>query len=121
MEALYCIVIVLAAALPLHWGVMIQLEHSESPEYFRRYGVIIKRLEALDMTGEVIGSYVGAPIYGSVGFKGMVYGFAGVVPARYQRRIDENELFLEPGLLYVTCAGPGVARLSSAHADRQTA
>ena len=110
MAALSCIVIVLAAALPLHWGVMIQLEHRESPEYFRRYGVIIKRLEALDMTGEVIGSYVGAPIYGSVGFKGMVYEFAGVVPAQYQGRINENQLFLEPGLLYVTGAGAGGSR-----------
>jgi hypothetical protein len=32
----------------------------------------------------------------------MVYEFAGVVPPRYQRRIDANELYIEPGLLYVT-------------------
>jgi hypothetical protein len=37
-----------------------------------------------------------------VTFKGMVYEFAGVVPARYQKRIDKNELYIEPGLLYVT-------------------
>jgi hypothetical protein len=40
-----------------------------------------------------------------VTFKGMVYEFAGVVPPQYQKRIDQNELYIEPGLLYVTRAG----------------
>lgn len=83
-----------------------QLERWESPEYFRRHGVIIRHVEALDRTGEVVGRYLDAPIYASLGFQGMVYEFAGVVPERYQQRIDENELYLEPGLLYVTAAGP---------------
>jgi hypothetical protein len=105
MNALYCIVTVLAAGLPLYWGVMSQLERSESPEYFRRHGVIIKHLDALEMTGEVVGRYLDASIYGTLGFKGMVYEFVGVVPVHYQRRIDENELYLEPGLLYSTSPG----------------
>ena len=47
---------------------------------------------------DVIGRYRDAPIYGSLAFKGMRYEFAGVVPPTYPRRIDENELYLEPGL-----------------------
>jgi hypothetical protein len=63
--------------------------------------VIIRRPEALDARSEVIGNYLGAAIHRSVQFKGMQYEFAGVVPPRYQKRIDENELYLDPGLLYV--------------------
>ena len=67
--------------------------------------MIIKRLEALDAVGEVVGRYLDAPISRSLAFKGMKYEFAGVVPPAYQRRIDENELYLEPGLLYLTVPG----------------
>ena len=84
MLVLSCVLIMLAIALPLHWAVLHQLERSESPEYFRRYGVIIKHEKALDDAAEVIGTYCGAAIHRSVTFKGMVYEFAGVVPARYQ-------------------------------------
>ena len=104
MLVLSCVLIMLAIALPLHWAVMHQLERCESAEYFRRYGVIVKHPAALDAAAEVVGSYCGAAIHRSVTFKGMVYEFAGVVPPRYQRRIDENELYIEPGLLYVTRA-----------------
>jgi hypothetical protein len=102
MLVLSCVLIMLAIALPLHWAVLHELERWESPEYFRRYGVIVKHEQALDDAAEVIGMYCGAPIHRSVTFKGMVYEFAGVVPPRRQKRIDENELYIEPGLLYVT-------------------
>ena len=102
MLVLSCVVIMLALALPLHWAVQYQLERWESPEYFRRYGVVITHPDGLDAVAEAIGSYCGAAVHRTVTFKGMVYEFAGVVPPRYQRRIDENELYIEPGLLYVT-------------------
>jgi hypothetical protein len=35
----------------------------------------------------------------------MEYEFVGIVPTRYQNRIGENELYLEPGFLYTTSAG----------------
>ena len=105
MVVLSCVLIMLAIALPLHWAVMHELERWESPEYFRRYGVIVKRQEALDAAAEVVGSYHGAAIHRTVTFKGMVYGFAGVAPKRYRKRIGENERYIEPGLLYVTRAG----------------
>jgi hypothetical protein len=105
MLVLSCILIMLAIALPLHWAVLYELERWESPEYFRRYGVVVKCPEALDAAAEVIGTYCGAAIHRSVTFKGMTYEFAGVVPQRYQRLIDENELYIDPGLLYVTRRG----------------
>jgi len=98
---LLCFVVLLAGlTLPLHWAVTSQLARWTSPEYFRRYGVIILRAEALDRCAEVIGHYSGAPIYGAVEFKGMEYAYAGIVSPCYQAQIDENELYLDPGLLY---------------------
>jgi hypothetical protein len=94
-------VLVTALVLPLRWAVSSELARWESPEYFRRFGVIVRRPEALDGHSEAIGRYADAPIYRSVSFKGMEYEFAGVVPPRYCRRIDENELYIEPGLLYL--------------------
>ena len=102
MVDLLCFIALLAGlTLPFHWAVMAQLARCESPEYFRRYGVIILRMEALDARTGAIGRYRGAPIHGAVRFKGMEYEFARVVPQRYQARIRENELYLDPGLLYV--------------------
>ena len=105
MDILYCILITATLGVLLHWGVMIQLERRRRPEYLRRYGVIVRRVEALEATGEVVGTCIGFPIFGSVRFKGMEYEFAGIVPTRYQGRIGENELYLEPGFLYTTGAG----------------
>lgn len=93
--------LVAALVLPFHWAVMLGLARWESPEFFRRFGVIIRRLEALDARTEAIGHYQDAPIPRTVTFKGMEYDFAGIVAPRYQARIDENELYLDPGLLYV--------------------
>ena len=109
MDAVYCILLVLALAVPVRWAVLRQVEHARSPEFFRRHGVIIKRLEALDAVGEVVGRYLDAPIYHSLGFKGMKYEFAGVVPPACERWIDENELYLEPGLLYFISLGATAA------------
>ena len=105
MDVLYCIVFVAALALLLHRGVMIQLERPRNPEYLRRYGVIVRRVEALEATGEVVGTCIGLPIFRSVRFKGMEYEYAGIVPTRHQNRVGENELYLEPGFLYTTGAG----------------
>ena len=115
MDTFFCILFVLALAVLLRWAVIRQLEHAESPEYFRRHGVIIKRLEALDTIGEVVGRYLNAPIYRSLGFKGMDYEFAGVVSPGHQHRIDESELYLEPGLLYLTTRAAAADRLRGSH------
>ena len=100
MDLFGFVVLLLCLTLPLHWAVRAQFAKWKSPEYFRRHGVIILRAEVLDRCAEVIGHYSGAPIYGAVEFKGMEYAYAGVVSPCYRARIDENELYLDPGLLY---------------------
>ncbi len=106
MVVLSCVLIMLAIALPLHWAVMHELERWESPEYFRRYGVIVKRQEALDAAADVVGTYRGAAIHRSVTFKGMVYEFAGVAAAALpEAHRPRTSCYIEPGLLYVTRAG----------------
>ena len=67
---------------------------------------MVRRVEALEATGEVIGTCIGLPIFRSIRFKGMEYEFVGIVPARYKHRIGENEPYLERGFLYTTGAGP---------------
>lgn len=104
VETLYLLVFLLSIALPLHWAMALEIARQESPEYLRKAGVIIKRIEALDSTAEIIGRYRDTPIFASVVFKGMLYEFSGVVSARYPAQIRANELYLEPGLLYVTRA-----------------
>jgi hypothetical protein len=115
MEALIFIVLVLALTLPLRLLAIRLIDHADSPEYFRRHGVIVKRFEALDDIGEVVGQYHGRPIYGSLGFKGMHYEFAGVVPPDYRQRVKHCQLYLEPGLLYLSASGrrdAGAARVT---------
>ena len=66
-----------------------------------RCGIVVKRREALDVAGEPVGTHLGAPIFRRVALESRVYRFASVVPEDYKRWIGENELYLEPGLLYV--------------------
>jgi hypothetical protein len=106
VDLLVIALLVTALVLPFRWAVMTELAHWQSAEYFRRFGVIIRCAEALDARSEVIGNYQDAPIHRTVTFKGMEYDFAGIVAPRYQARIDENELYLDPGLLYLLRQAP---------------
>lgn len=101
MESRDLVLLVAALTLAFYGAVMFALRWWGRPESFGHFGVIILRPEGLDGHTEEIGRYGGAPIYRSVSFKGMQYEFAGIVPPRYRQRIDENELYLEPGLLYL--------------------
>lgn len=101
MDALIAIILALALTLPLRTLVLRVIDHADSPEYYRRHGVIVRCVEALDHTGEALGQYRGVPIYRSVGFKGMRYEFEGVVPPAYKQHVRRWQLFLEPGLLYL--------------------
>ena len=116
MNLLELVLIVAALALMFCSAVMFALTWWENPQYLGRFDPTILRDEGLDGHAEPIGRYGGAPIYRSVSFKGMAYEFAGVVPPRSARRIDENELYVEPGLLYVLCrADPGGGAPAARH------
>lgn len=100
MDLAFLFLLLVGLPLPFHWAVTRQLVLSDSPEYLRRCGVVVWRRDALDATGRMIGHYDGLPVFESVTFRTMEYDFVGVVMPRRKRPIGENELYLDPGLLY---------------------
>jgi hypothetical protein len=91
--------LVVALQLPCHWLVLRHLRRLADPAYIRSMGVVILRERALQAHSEPIGRYQDRPIWGTVSFMGMLYRFDHVVE---RRRVGPRELFLEPGLVYVT-------------------
>lgn len=102
MNPLEAVLLIALLGLPLHLLVMSQIEKLDDPDYLRAEGVVILRPEALDSLCPEIGRYKGCPIWGSVVFMGMRYHFDRVVPRRYRWSLGPRELFLDPGLVYVT-------------------
>ena len=88
--------------LPCHVAVQYQLARLADPAYVRREGVVVVRMSAVEAHAPAIGTYLGHEIWRSVTFLGMVYRFQRVAPASYAARIGPRELYLEPGLVYVT-------------------
>jgi hypothetical protein len=102
MSALEAAVVVLLVALPWYWLVRRELAKLTDPAYLRAHGVVIVSESALQARSEPIGQYLGHPIWGSVRFMGMEYRFDHVQDSRARERLAPGELFLEPGLVYVT-------------------
>lgn len=94
--------LVAVLALPFYVFTRWHLQRLTDPAYLRRQGVIIRRADVLQEKSAVIGHYDGREIYASVTFMGMVYRFDRIVTPSYRASVCERELFLEPGLLYVT-------------------
>lgn len=89
-------------ALGIRWLVQRELDKLEDPRYLRRHGVVIVVPSALEAHSEPIGRYNGSEIWGSVTFKGMLYRFDHIARARERERLSARELYLPPGLVYVT-------------------
>lgn len=100
---MFGLLLLAGAFLPV-WMLRKEIARLRDPDYWRKVGVIVKRLEALDEVAEVIGRYMGRDIYGVIIFKGIRYRFDRVAPQVYKRYIHGRELFLEPGLVYVEAA-----------------
>ncbi|HEX9178965.1 MAG TPA: hypothetical protein VF859_01105 [Burkholderiales bacterium] len=98
----YILLVVAAAVLPPYLIMKAEWRKLRDGEYLRETGVFIRKLAALDAVAEVIGRYNGADIYRYVVFKGMRYEFDHIVPTHLPREVHERELFLEPGVVYVT-------------------
>jgi hypothetical protein len=90
------------AVLPWHWLLQRELAKLADPSYLRAHGVVIVRESALQARSASIGEYLGHPIWGSVRFMGMEYRFARVQDRRSRERLAPGELYLDPGLVYVT-------------------
>lgn len=95
----------LCILLPLHMLMTYQFHRWQKEQTVRRHGVVIDRFEALDGASEVIGSYWGAEIHRTVTFQGQRYEFSGVAPSGDPRALRRDELYLDPGLLYVSRDG----------------
>jgi hypothetical protein len=99
---LEAVLLILIMALPFHWLVLREFDRLTDPAYLRRQGVVIVVEDALQARSEPIGRYMGQPIWATVTFMGMQYRFDHVIDRRKRDSIAPRELFLEPGLVYVT-------------------
>ena len=102
MSALEAFVLMLLIAWPWLWLVRHELGKLRDPRYLRRHGVVIVSEKALQGHSDPIGEYMGHPIWGTVRFMGMEYRFDHVLDRRARERLAPRELFLDPGLVYVT-------------------
>lgn len=64
--------------------------------------MVIVSEKALQAHSEAIGEYLGRPIWRSVRFMGMDYRFDRVIHPGMRESLGPRQLFLDPGLLYIT-------------------
>ena len=102
MRPLEAALLVLVLALPLHALVLWPLARLDDPAYLRAHGIVVVSEEVLKDHSDAIGTFMGHPIWRTVTFKGMVYSFSRVTSPSKRERIRPHELYLEPGLVYVT-------------------
>jgi len=102
VNALEAGVLVALLALGIRWLVQRELDKLEDPRYLHDHGVVIVVPSALEAHSDPIGRYMGNEIWGSVTFMGMLYRFDHVARARERERLSARELYLPPGLVYVT-------------------
>jgi hypothetical protein len=96
---------ILCVLVPLHMLMAHEYCRWQRELSARRHGVIVDRFDALDDASEVIGIYRGVEIHDTVTFQGVRYEFFGVAPSGKQDRLRGDELYLDPGLLYVSRDG----------------
>jgi hypothetical protein len=90
-------------ALPLYLLSQLERTRLHNPRYVRSMGAVVQRQQLkVEGTSEVLGYYDGGEIYATVDYMGMRYRFDRVVPPSYQYHVGPRELYVVPGLLYVT-------------------
>jgi hypothetical protein len=102
MTPLEAVLLIVAVGLPWHLVVLWQMNKLADPAYLRAEGVVILREEVLEETAHEVGRYKGHAIWETVTFMGMTYRFDRIVPRAYRWSIGERELYLDPGLIYIT-------------------
>lgn len=100
MNALEAAALIGALLVPLH--IFLQQGLQNLPRHARRSGVYMESAHELQLSDEVVGRYQDRPIHAWIGFLGMIYRFDRVAPRSYRGRVAERELYLEPGLVYIT-------------------
>jgi hypothetical protein len=94
--------LVITLFLPACWLVRHALDNLTDPAYLREHGVVIVVERALQAHTASIGEYMGHPIWGTVSFMGSLYRFDRIIRQEHKERIGPRELYLDPGLVYVT-------------------
>ena len=102
MNPLEAAALIALLALPLHFAVQWHLARLEDPRYLRTQGIVVVRESVLDAHGDAIGEYRGHPIWRTIEFKGMQYRYSRVTERSRKESIGRGELYLDPGLVYVT-------------------
>lgn len=102
MSPLESVLLALAVAWPFLWPVWRHVRQLEDPAYLRTQGVVVVSDRVIERRSGPIGHYLGSPIWGSVTFMGIGYRFDRVIAARERENIGAGELYLDPGLVYVT-------------------
>jgi hypothetical protein len=102
MNALEATALVMLLMLPLHLFVQRELRRLSDPRHIRAHGVTIERETAVVRRGEIVGSYWGRDIHAEVVFMDMVYRYDRIAPRSYRLSVGPRELYLEPGLVYLT-------------------
>lgn len=95
----------LCIVVPLHMLMAFEFRRWQRDVASRRHGVVVHRFDALDDASEVIGNYGGVEIHRTVTFKGVQYEFFGVAPSRDGGGLRRDQLYLDPGLLYISRDG----------------
>jgi hypothetical protein len=92
----------MAVAWPFLWLVWRHVGQLEDPAYLRTQRVVVVSDRVIERRSAPIGHSLGSPIAGSLTFMGMRYRFDSVIAACERENIAAGELYLEPGLVYVT-------------------
>jgi hypothetical protein len=93
---------VAALAAPFYALVCWQLERFSDPAHLRAHGVAVVHPGMVERRGRIIGRYRSSEIHAELVFRGMVYRFDRIEPPGYRNLVGARELYLEPGLVYVT-------------------
>lgn len=102
MDTIFFILLAAILIAPLHLAIEWEITRTVAAEDDRVSRVVREPDASCEDLGPIIGFFNGRTIYGSVTYRGMVYEFDRLAPPRYDRVLARNELFLDPGLVYVT-------------------
>jgi hypothetical protein len=97
-------VLVLALTLGFLRIIYRELDKAEA-EDLHRCGIVIVRERVLEGHSQPIGEYLGHQIWRTVTFRGLVYRFDRIQGQSRREQLAPGELYLDPGLVYVTGRG----------------
>lgn len=102
MDVFELVVLAAALAAPLYFLTRLERDRVNDPQYVRRCGGVVSRERLRLGDAPVIGTYDGSPIYAQIEYLGIRYRFDRAMPPSSGFRPGAGELYVDPGLVYVT-------------------